>query len=176
MIRTFIKHATTNERKNEDQVSRIASIIMNGTAHFERKISATQHRIFRRIAENDDWLLLVFYASHHPFSILINQSHHITSWAIHRFQLIYFSLCAGSSSSSNLLRACRAMGTNFQWRNWPKGLAALDASKQTAISWLSIMHHLFWIVNLGSTYLHANALYGCDACAQCTCSYALWFL
>lgn len=59
---------------------------------------------------NDDWLLLVFYASHHPFSILINQSHHITSWAIHRFQLIY-SFCF--SSSYFTLCACRAMGTNF---------------------------------------------------------------
>lgn len=28
-----------------------------------------------------DWR---FYASHHPFSTLINQSHQITSWVIHR--------------------------------------------------------------------------------------------
>lgn len=89
-IKTAIKHATqieekrkrmhlalTNEFINEDQNMLLLFLLL--------KCSDVPYE--------HGWFCSFywrFYASHHPFSTLINQSHRITSWPIRRYTSFFF--------------------------------------------------------------------------------------
>lgn len=90
-IETAIKHAMVGEKRV--CISRLPRIYNED--HNNLPTTRNKKNTLRCSARMMVYFYWRFYASHHPFSTLINQSHQITSWAIHRFTS--FAFCSAFS-------------------------------------------------------------------------------